>query len=291
MADSYKVGESEQGKRLDIAITTHFGHSRSYWQKQIVHGLVHLNNQPAKPRTAVAVGDVITVLKTKSSLKAPELAVVHNDNDLMIIDKPAGLLVHPTSTSHETTVSDFASKHTTDPDPSRPGIVHRLDRDTSGLLVIAKNPAAKTYLQQLFKSRQVKKTYLALIVGHLKNSEATIDLPIGRSLRNPAKRAVSPIGRKSVTSYRVIREWPGYSLIEVTPTTGRTHQIRVHFSHIGHPIVADALYGTIKNDLGLSRHFLHASKLTFNGSDGKQVTADSNLPADLQSALDRLAAP
>jgi 23S rRNA pseudouridine1911/1915/1917 synthase len=173
-----------------------------------------------------------------------------------------------------------------DADKTRPGIVHRLDRDTSGLVVIAKHPAAKTYLQKLFKTRRVKKTYQALLVGRIKPDAAVIKLPIDRKPGQPTKRAVVKGGREAVTVYRLLKAFPGYSLVEVQPETGRTHQLRVHFSHLGHPMVGDSIYGRSEPKLG--RHWLHAAKLEFKSPSGRKLKLSSPLPAELKTWVDQL---
>ena len=187
-------------------------------------------------------------------------------------------------------MADFARLHTTDPDPDRPGIVHRLDRDTSGLVVLAKHPDAKSYLQQQFSSRSVHKTYLALVVGHLKPAEAVINLPLGRDPAHPLRRAVAPGGRAAVTRYRTLTSFPGYSLLEANPETGRTHQIRVHLASLGHPVAGDTTYGPPKRPLGLKRQFLHASKLNLATPSGQKLELESPLPLDLEQTLRRLEA-
>jgi 23S rRNA pseudouridine1911/1915/1917 synthase len=175
-----------------------------------------------------------------------------------------------------------------DADSERPGIVHRLDKDTSGLLVLAKNPTAKAFLQDQFKQRTIAKTYLALVRGRLSEPEAVIRLPIGRNRNQPVKRAVVPGARPAETAYRVIREYPGATLVEVTLHTGRTHQIRVHFSHLGHPVLGDTMYGERQRSVGLGRQFLHAARLGFTAPSGRAVEVESPLPADLAAFLERL---
>ena len=215
-----------------------------------------------------------------------QLPVVYQDQDIAVIDKPAGIMVHPAAGSSSPTIVDFARTISSDPDPQRPGIVHRLDRDTSGLLIIAKTTDAKLHLQQQFKTHQVKKTYLLLVHGYPEPSAATLRLPVGRA-QNPTRRAVTPQGRPAETSYSTLERFRGYSLIEATPLTGRTHQLRVHFQHIGHPIVGDLLYGHEPN-LGLRRQFLHAARLEFVTPAGDPLRLESPLPTELQQVLAEL---
>lgn len=216
------------------------------------------------------------------------LPVIYEDADVLAIDKPAGILTHAAPGQSGDTVADLVKDQTSDDVPERAGIVHRLDKETSGLLVIAKNTSAREFLQAQFKDRAVKKTYLALVAGRLKLAKAVIDLPIGRKLSNPTKWSVRPGGRPAVTKYEVLAEYPGYCLVKVQPQTGRTHQIRVHFSHLGHPVAADTVYGPTKRPTGLARHFLHASAIEFTTPSGKDLKLESALPADLQKFLDTL---
>ncbi len=285
MKQTYRSKAGDHGRRLDIVLTEALGNTRSFWQRHISFGYVTVDGQAVKPKTIVAAGQTVQIDTPKQQLVAPDLPIVFQNDELLIVDKPAGLLVHPTATSNEAAVSHFAALHTSDDDKDRPGIVHRLDRETSGLLILAKTKLAQQYLQSLFKGHLIHKTYVALVVGHLRPEEAVIDLPIGRSLRNPAKRAVNPIGRHARTHYRVLREWPGYSLVELKPETGRTHQLRVHLAHIGHPIIGDTFYGDKRQHLGLTRQFLHAQALNFEDSSGTKVEVASDLPAELQMVL------
>lgn len=217
------------------------------------------------------------------------LLVVYEDANLLVVEKPPGILTHAAPGQTGKTVADLIKDRTTDIAGERAGIVHRLDKETSGLLVVAKTESAREFLQQQFKDRVVKKTYLALVAGRLKLPKAVIDLPIGRRLSNPTQWSVRPGGRQAVTKYEVKAEYPGYSLVMVQPQTGRTHQIRVHFSHLGHPVAGDIVYGPTKPPLGLGRHFLHASAIEFTTPEGKSLKFESPLPADLQKFLDTLA--
>ncbi len=172
-----------------------------------------------------------------------------------------------------------------DDDPDRPGIVHRLDRDTSGVLVLAKTSAAKVYLQKLFHDRQISKTYIALAVGRIIPAEAVIELPLGRSPKRQTRQAVQAEGRRAVTSYRVREEYPGFTLLDLQPLTGRTHQIRAHLQAIGHPVAGDRLYGAPAGPPGLQRQFLHAARLQFTGPNGQAIDVRSPLPPDLAAVL------
>lgn len=216
-----------------------------------------------------------------------KIPIIYEDRAVVVIDKPAGLLVHDVSSrSSEPTVADFSATKSSDSSPGRPGIVHRLDRDTSGVMIIAKNAAAKTFLQDQFRQRLVQKEYLALVEGHLRQSEAVIDLPIARK-SNSARYVIDLSGRPAETAYKLEAEYPGYSYLRLHPKTGRTHQIRVHFAHLGHPLAGDRLYGA-RVLKGLSRQFLHSNKLTIQLPGSKSRTFESPLPADLVAVLDSL---
>lgn len=179
----------------------------------------------------------------------------------------------------EFTVADFVRGMVDDPDPERPGIVHRLDKDTSGVVVIAKNVEVKEYLQQQLKQRRVEKYYMAAVAGHPEHEHARIDVPIGRNPKNPLRRAARSSGRPAVSEYWVQEEVRSFSLLKVRIYTGRTHQIRIHLAYLGHPVLGDKLYG--KPVTGLDRQFLHASEIKFTGMDSKPMQFTSQLPTEL----------
>lgn len=210
-----------------------------------------------------------------------EHAILHEDDYLLVLDKPAGVAVHPGHTDDGgDTIADWFQGKITDPGSRRPGIIHRLDKDTSGVLVIAKDPQTKAFLQQQFKSRSVTKHYIAAVQGVPEPRRARLDLPIGRHPKNPLKRTVRPNGKPAVTEYQVTETKADKSLVDIHPLTGRTHQIRVHMQYIGHPVLGDKVYGT--RYPGLNRHFLHASGITLtHPEDGNERTFESELPGDL----------
>ncbi len=285
------IPDSAAGERLDVVLAKITGQSRSSLQKLFKEGKITIDGQTASAKqTAVESQQVeISNLEVDEMPPAPSLEVLYEDDDLMVVEKPSGLAVHLSESGRpQPTVAAFAKEYgVVDEDDDRPGIVHRLDKDTSGLLVIAKNPASKDFLQQQFKDRNVDKTYIALVRGHMPEDEATINLPIERDRKRPTRRAVIPGGRGSVTHYKVIEQLDGYSLLEIKLETGRTHQIRVHFSHLGHPVAGDDLYGgpAIK---GLKGQFLHAAKISFTSPSGERVEVESELPADLKNTLESL---
>jgi 23S rRNA pseudouridine1911/1915/1917 synthase len=221
------------------------------------------------------------------------VTIIYQDNDIIVVDKPAGLTMHPAPGHPSGTLVNALLAACPDlrgiSGTMRPGIVHRLDKDTSGLLVVAKNDRAMRALQRQLKEREVHKTYLALVEGVPSPREGTIEAPIGRNPKNRKKMAVMAGGRDSTSRYRIREELSGgkHTLLEVEPVTGRTHQIRVHMAAVGHPIVGDAVYGRRSDVVG--RQFLHAWKLGFGMPlGGRQVEFESPLPPDLREALERL---
>ncbi len=293
--DHPTITVKQAGQRLDVYLHTETKLSRAFLQRQIKAQQILVNARASKASQILEIGDQIYVPEPKTDSQpkrtAPNLTVIYEDSDLLVIDKPAGVLTHPVRpNSVEPTVADFARSKMSDALDSddRPGIVHRLDRDTSGLLILAKNEAAKTKLQSQFKRHLVAKTYLILVQGRPKNDQATIDLALARSHGDGLKRKVASNGKTAVTKYKLLAAYPGYSLLEASPQTGRTHQLRVHFAHIGHPVAGDIVYGPNKRPMGLKRHFLHATKLQFSDRDGNRLSIVSPLPTDLQTFLEQL---
>jgi 23S rRNA pseudouridine1911/1915/1917 synthase len=284
--------------------------SRSEIQRWIGQGRVTVNGQTTKSSYSLSAGDVVHVEPPDLAedeiipIEMP-LVVVYEDRDCVVIDKPAGLVVHP-ATSHrqDTLVNALLAAypeiaHMADPTQRagmRPGIVHRLDKDTSGLIVVARHKMARRVLQGQFKARIVEKTYLALFHGWLTSPDRQVCEPIGRDPGNRKRMAVVATGRKAVTEYRVQQyltvphgSHERYTLARVRLLTGRTHQIRVHSAHIGHPIVGDRAYGRRRERLACPRQFLHAHRLAFDRvSDRKRLELESPLPQDLRQVLDQL---
>jgi len=285
------------------------GLSRSQIQKLIHQGAVLLRSAAGdtktitRPSTAVESGDVVELRLPAPPAKElqPEeipLDVVFEDDALVVVNKPAGLVVHPAQGHESGTLvnallaryPDLAGMTDVDEDtPDRPGIVHRLDRDTSGLIVVARTPAALQNLRQQFKDRSVEKTYLALVFGCPAAPEGVIDVPLGRDPRHRQKFAALADGKPARTHYRVKTDYGPYSLLEIGLETGRTHQIRVHLAWLKCPVVGDTVYGRKKNPLGLKRQFLHAWKLQFaHPRTGDRLQLEAPLAKDLQSVLDNL---
>jgi len=258
----------QQKERLDVVVTAAMPRlSRAFVQKLCAEGKVLVQGEPAKPGYKVKEGDLIIIDYDESELQAIpslDLPVLYEDNDCVVINKPAGVLTHAQG-AHvlEATVATFLrSKLAGDlqegASGGRAGIVHRLDRATSGVIIGAKHAKALSALQKQFAQRKVKKTYMAIVAGHLKQKEAVIDMPIERNPKAPATFRVGSNGKSAITHYKVIQESETASLIELTPETGRTHQLRVHLAQLGHPIIGDPLYGT--GTYG-DRLYLHALSL------------------------------
>jgi len=287
------------GERLDVFLSRAVaGLSRSRARRLIDDRLVTVDGAPERPSYRLPGGARVTATLPPAGEAGPEaeripLTIVYQDEDVIVVDKAAGLTVHP-APGHATgtlvnallaLVPELAEVG----ERLRPGIVHRLDRDTSGLLVVARNERARADLVRQLKQREVSKTYLALVRGVPKPPQGTIEAPIGRHPRNRKKMAVVAGGREAETRYRLREEIDGMSLLEVEPVTGRTHQIRVHLAATGHPVIGDAVYGKRSEIAG--RQFLHAWRLAFDlPSSGRRVEFESPLPADLRAALARLRA-
>jgi 23S rRNA pseudouridine1911/1915/1917 synthase len=295
--DELIVPAGAAAERLDVYLAAALGQSRSIIARHHKTGGITVNGRPARPSYLVHPGDHIAVILAAPNGPAtrtiPDLPVVYEDEDIVVIDKPAGLAAHPAAglSTDEPTVAEFARTRSIDTDPERPGIVHRLDRDTSGLMIIAKTAGAKTYLQQAFRDHAVHKTYTLLATGHVEPPQAVIKLPLDRDPAHPLRRAVVPGGRPAVTRYRTLVTYPGYTLIEAKPETGRTHQLRVHFAALGHAIAGDRHYNpntAAARDLGLKRQFLHASALDFISPSGTRLNLHSPLPNDLQAIVQTL---
>ena len=285
-----------QDIRLDRYVAENCpGLTRSQAQRLIVNGLVRVNGTVAKAGLKLNNGDRVTVAipPPPPGLLEPEAIpfdILYEDDDVLVIDKPAGLPVHPAPGHPDHTLVNAVLAYLPVPpdtgDPLRPGIVHRLDMDTSGVMLVARNRTAQTNLVEQFKTHSVVRVYLVLVKGHLAPERGVIEAPIGRDPRNRKRMAVvaEGRGRPARTRYQVLKYSGYYSLLEVTPETGRTHQIRVHLAAIGHPVVGDTTYG--EKSAFLSRQFVHASRLGFRlPSAGEYVEFESALPSDLEKTL------
>ena len=282
-----RIRVDKSGERFDRFLSEHCPDlSRSRIQALISDGSVTLDGKAAKPSARIRAGQMIVLRLPEPQVSRLEpqhipLSIVYEDGDLLVVDKPAGMTVHPAPGHPDGTLVNAVLAHCPDLQgiggTVRPGIVHRLDKDTSGLMVVAKNDRAHRALSDQLKARAFTKEYIALTHGSVTPHEAIIDAPIGRSSANRQQMAVVERGREAVTRYRVMRYYPAHTLVEIYPTTGRTHQIRVHFASLGYPLVGDATYG--KPDGRLNRHFLHASKLGFAHPSGGEYLEFTSSPS------------
>jgi len=290
--------------RVDRYVADATGLSRSYVQKLISDGRLTSAGEALRANAIVAPGTELTLEVPEpialDLAPAPEIVldVIYEDDDLLIIDKPAGLVVHPAPGHAGGTLVNALLAHGSGSTwggiagVQRPGIVHRLDRDTSGLLMVARSDAAQASIMAQLKARRIKKTYQALVQGSVAAAVGRIEAPIGRDPKHRTKMAVVPDGRPSVTGYRVRERFADWTLLELDLVTGRTHQIRVHLDAIGHPVAGDRVYGTgtsRRGPDGLGRLFLHAWRLELTSpADGHLIRATAPLPTELESVLDGL---
>ncbi|WP_283588281.1 RluA family pseudouridine synthase [Limosilactobacillus viscerum] len=283
--------------RIDKVLGHHFSQfSRSHLQKWIEDGNVKVNGQVVKPKYKLAVGDkvVITPEAPQKIDLAPEnipLDIVYEDDDVVVVNKPQGMVVHPAPGHPNHTLVNALLYHcplSTINGEFRPGIVHRIDKDTSGLLMVAKNDMAHRSLAAQLKAKTNKREYVALVHGVIKQDTGTIDAPIGRSRKDRKKQAIVADGRHAVTHFKVLKRFRHYTLVSCRLETGRTHQIRVHMKSIGHPLAGDPLYGPRKTLPG-NGQYLHARELGFkHPRTGKELLFTAPLPAYFQQMLDKL---
>ena len=289
-------------QRLD-AFLAHYGEgrSRSEWVRLIQAGTVTVDGRQVRPSDRLAEGQRVQYTPTVAQLARARpqpaaeipLTIVYQDPAMIVLVKPPGLVVHPGPGHEDGTLVNALLAHFPDlADPSgeqRPGIVHRLDKDTSGLIVIGRTTAAMGALQQQFKERSAEKKYLLLVQGDLAEAEAAIEVPIGRDQRDRKRMAARTGGRESRTQFVVLERYGDFSLVEADLQSGRTHQLRVHFQFIGHPVAGDKTYGNVRGPLGLRRQFVHASSMRIRSPhDDVERQFYAPLPADLRSPLERL---
>ncbi len=296
----YIVSQEEKGKRLDAYISSaNTDITRTSAQRLIEDGNILVNGKNVKVSYKIQENDKISVKIPKPKqieLKAQDIPIeiIYEDSDIIVVNKPKGMVVHPANGNPDGTLVNAIMAICKDSlsgigGEIRPGIVHRIDKDTSGLLIVAKNDNAHVKMSEQIKNHEVKKTYIALVRGVFKENEATIDMPIGRSTSDRKKMAVNKNGKNAITHIKVLKRFDKYTLLQVNIETGRTHQIRVHLSHIGYPIVGDYTYSNGKNEFDVIGQCLHAQKLEFkHPTTQKDMCLEAELPQYFKDILDKL---
>ena len=294
------VNENDKGKRLDIYIAENFNElSRTMIKKLIESNNVLVNDKSEKVSYKVQANDNISIdvpEAKETKLKAQEipLDIIYEDSDIIVVNKPKGMVVHPANGNPDGTLvnailSICKNSLSGIGGELRPGIVHRLDKDTSGLIIVAKNDKAHINMSEQIKERNVKKTYIALVRGNVPEEEATINMPIGRSTKDRKKMAVTKNGKQAITHFKVLKRYSKYTLLEIKIETGRTHQLRVHMAEIGYPVVGDAVYSNGKNEFGIEGQMLHAYKLEFmHPITNKHMELTAPLPQYFEEILKKL---
>ena len=297
---TYKISEEFNNIRLDKVIAVLDKElSRAMIQKLLDQGKITVNGKIQKPSYKTKIGDNIEVeeiIPQEIELKAQDIPIdiVYEDNDIIVVNKPKGMVVHPANGNPDGTLVNAIMNICKDSlsgigGEIRPGIVHRIDKDTSGLLIIAKNDKAHINLSEQIKNREITKKYIAIVRGVIKENSATIDMPIGRSDKDRKKMAVRKDGKNAVTHFDVIKRYNGYTLLDIKIDTGRTHQIRVHMAEIGYPIVGDYVYSNGKNPFGVEGQMLHAKFLEFKHPiTGKEMKLEAPLPEYFEEVLEKL---
>ena len=290
------VEENDVGKRIDSYLASNTESSRVTIQRLIENEKVLVNGKKTKDSYKIQFNDEITIEEEKLKkieLKAQDIPVeiLYEDNDIIVVNKPKGMVVHPANGNLDGTLVNAVMAICKDSlsgigGEIRPGIVHRLDKDTSGAIIVAKNDKAHINLSEQIKNHQVEKTYIALVKGFVKENEATINMPIGRSTKDRKKMAVNKNGKNAVTHFKVIERFRNYTLLEVKIETGRTHQIRVHLSEIGYPIVGDTVYSNGKNEWNIEGQCLHAKSLKFKHPiTGEEMFIEAPLPEYFKNVI------
>ncbi len=287
------------GVRLDAFLSADGALTRSQAARLIAEGRVRVNGKPAAKSARLSGGETVTVdiPQLRETALTPQdipLDVVYEDDDVIVVNKPTGLVVHPAPGHPDGTLVNALLHHCGDSlsgigGEKRPGIVHRIDRDTSGLIIAAKNDAAHLALSAQLKDHSLSRTYECLVTGNMKQDSGTVDAPIGRSSADRKKMAVVPTGRRAVTHWEVVARYPGVTHLRCRLETGRTHQIRVHMAYIGHPILGDTVYGAKKPVPGLTGQCLHAAGLRFvHPRTGEPVELHCPLPPEFTAMLQKL---
>jgi 23S rRNA pseudouridine1911/1915/1917 synthase len=299
----------DKGKRIDIFLfESKFGLSRSKIQKLIKFGKVTVEGRQSINKSYILEGNEVIFIDIegfedigKEPLYSPqkiEINIIYEDEYMFAVSKPAGMVVHPGAGNKENTLLNailYYNKNSKYHEAGlRAGIVHRLDKDTSGIVLVAKDYDTQQSLTRLFKERKIKKTYTALVFGNFKEKYGLIDMPITRSKKNKKAMDVSIKGKESLTEFTVIKNYERCSLLTINPKTGRTHQIRVHFSSIGHPIIGDKVYGnketeSLAESIDLKRQFLHAERISFmHPATNQPIEIIDNIPEDLKNSIEKL---
>ena len=296
----YIIDDNIKNIRLDKVVTIlNPDLSRSMIQKMLDDGKILVNEKQEKASYKTKIGDKIfieEVIAKEIELKAQDIPieVIYEDSDIIVVNKPKGIVVHPANGNPDGTLVNAIMNICKDSlsgigGKIRPGIVHRIDKDTSGLLIIAKNDKAHINLSEQIKNRKITKKYVALVRGVIKENNATIDMPIGRSDKDRKKMAVKKDGKNAVTHFDVIKRYNGYTYLDIKIDTGRTHQIRVHLSEIGYPIVGDGVYSNGKNPFGVEGQMLHAKSLEFKHPiTGEVLKLEAPLPEYFKDVLKNL---
>ena len=281
--------KEEDKKRIDSYLADKTDYSRVTVQRLIDEGKITVNGKKEKVSYKIQQGDVIKIEKEEAKqveLKAQDipLEILYEDSDIIVVNKPKGMVVHPANGNPDGTLVNAIMAICKDSlsgigGEIRPGIVHRLDKDTSGVIIVAKNDKAHINLSEQIKNHEVEKTYIAIVRGNVKENEATINMPIGRSNKDRKKMAVTKYGKNAVTHFKVIGRHNNYTLLEIKIETGRTHQIRVHLAQIGYPIIGDTVYSNGKNEWGVVGQCLHAKSIRFKHPiTGKEMFIEAPLP-------------
>ena len=292
--ERFEAGEAEAGRRVDVVLTERFPDlSRSRVQRLVDDGYVLVNGEPPRRATKLGAGDAVEcTIPERTATAVPddrvEIAVIHAGEDVIAIDKSPGLAVHPGAGRPDGTLVNGLLARFTEiagvGGAERPGIVHRLDMDTSGVMLVARTMAAYTALVEQFGDRKVAKTYLALVEGSFPHASGTIEAPIGRSKADPRRMDVDWSGRRAVSEFRLVDRTAEASLLEIDLVTGRTHQARVHLAAVGHPVLGDAVYGD--GGGGFGRQMLHAWRIAAELPGGGRLTARAGLHGDMRAALE-----
>lgn len=281
-----QVTKEYEGKRLDVCLVSLFPEiSRARLQKMLKEKAVLINNSQGKASYTLKPGDYLYIdqsISDKPLYRVIDIPILYEDDDCLVVNKPVGLLTHSKGAYNpESTVATFVTQHSENMTGERAGIVHRLDRATSGVMICAKTLEALSWLQKQFSQRKVKKTYLAIVKSRVEPSEAIIDIPIERNPKKPQTFRTGNNGKPSMTHYKVIQKSSRYELIKLKPETGRTHQLRVHLKHFNHPIVGDALYGGQEAD----RLYLHAYRLEITLPNRRRTIFEAPIPPEFNEVM------